>query len=355
MDRNEDHLAIAWSGLPPYAAYCLRALVEAYPGRITILGTQADVPHAGIKSMVGQEVVWLERNQQYHWADLGLGVPSHFIHTGWAYPAFNALGKEVQAQGGRRYSMIDSIWYGRLKQYLGLLYFRLVYRQWFDAVLVPGQVGRTFCRRMGMPDHRIFEGLYGANPEIFTPGPSLSERPKRILFVGRLIERKGIVPLLEAARQSAERGDGWEFVVVGAGPLEERLRSEPSIRVEPFAGPEKIAEWMRSSRFLVLPSVEENWGVVVHEAALSGCGLILAEGIGAVDDLLQPGKNGLIVGRGDFEGLSQCFERLSKWDVSQLQLCEQVSHDLAANFGPSCFVTSVLEMLGEQIEVDSDS
>ena len=346
IGKHEKHqLAIAWSGLPPYAAYCLRALVEAYSERITILGTKADVPHTGIESIIGQEVVWLERKQQYRWADLGLKVPSHFIHTGWAYPAFNSLGKEVRTQGGRRYSMIDSIWYGRLKQYFGLLYFRLVYRKWFDAVLVPGKTGHKFCSMLGMPDHRIFEGLYGANPDIFTHHMPLNKRPRRILFVGRLIERKGILPLLEAARQSVARRDGWEFVVVGAGPLERRLQSEPSITVEPFAGPEKIAEWMRSSRFLVLPSVEENWGVVIHEATLSGCGLILAKGIGAAEDLLQSNENGLLVQSGEVECLSQSFERLSKWDASQLQRCEQISCNLAAKFGPSRFVTSVLTML----------
>jgi glycosyltransferase involved in cell wall biosynthesis len=344
MSRKRASIAVAWSGLPPYAAYCLRSLVETYPGRVTVLGTQADVPHAGIEAMVGQNVIWLERNQSYSWADLGLEVPSHFIHTGWAYPAFNALGAEVQAQRGRRYSMIDSIWYGRLKQCVGLLYFRAVYRKWFDAVMVPGRTGRRFCRMLGMPDAGIFEGMYGSNPEIFTSGSPLEVRPKRILFVGRLIERKGILPLLQAARKSAARGDGWEFVIIGAGPLEERLRAEPAIRVEPFAGPDTIAEWMRSSRFLVLPSVEENWGVVVHEAALSGCGLILSEGIGAAADLLQPGKNGLRVKRGDAESLSHSFKTLSKWDTKQLEACEETSLELAADFGPKRFVENVMKM-----------
>lgn len=346
-NKETQSIVVAWSGLPPYAAYCLRELLIDYPGEVTILGTKADVPHQGLEAIIGQNVIWLERNTNYSWSELGLEVPAHFIHTGWAYPAFNSLGREVQQDGGKRYSMIDSIWYGRLKQYLGLLYFRAVYRKWFDAVMVPGKTGRRFCRMLGVSDARIFEGMYGANPEIFRTGSPLSERPKRMLFVGRLIKRKGILQLLQAARESTARGDGWEFVVVGAGPLEERLDAEPAIRVEPFAGPEKIAEWMRSSRFLVLPSVEENWGVVVHEAALSGCGLILTQGIGAATDLLQPDTNGLLVKRGNARSLSRSFETLSEWDATQLKVCEQTSWKLASNYGPSSFVRNVHGMLGQ--------
>ena len=348
FDEFEDqHLAVAWSGLPPYAAYCLAELARQYLGRLTILGTKADVPHQGLEAMIGQEIHWLERNKSYGWKELDLEVPDRFIHTGWAYPAFNSLGAEVGTAGGQRYSMIDTIWYGTWRQYVGLAYFRLVYRKWFDAVLVPGVCGRRFCRRIGMPNELIFEGLYGANPKIFTQGPTLSGRPKRILFVGRLIERKGIPALLQAARESARRDDGWEFVLVGSGPMEAEVRAEPSIHWEPFASPDTIAEWMRASQFLVLPSLEENWGVVAHEAALSGCGLILAEGIGAAEDLLSR-ENGILVRKGEAESLSQAFETLAGWSSAQYQNCEQESSVLAANFGPLAFVQSVERMLSAE-------
>jgi glycosyltransferase involved in cell wall biosynthesis len=337
-------IAIAWSGLPPYAASSIAQVLKAYPGKVCVLGTHADVPHKGLESMIGKEVHWLKREQRYSWQDLGLEIPDVYIHTGWAYPCFNSLGAEVKSNRGLRCSMIDSIWYGRFKQLLGLLYFRLVYRQWFDAVIVPGKMGRRFCHRMGMPHDRIFEGLYGASDEIFSPGPALNERPKRILFVGRLIERKGVLQLLDAARQSHERGDGWEFVLIGSGPLESYAKSEPAVRVEPFGSPEVIADWMRTSRFLVLPSVEENWGVVVHEAALCGCGLILAEGVGAGADLLCP-ENGIEVTKGSSEALNRAFAQLAEWDFACYDSCEARSLELAAGFGPKAYASAIASIL----------
>ena len=43
---------------------------------------------------------------------------------------------------------------------------------------------------------------------------------------------------------------------------------------------------------MVLPSLEEHWGLVVHEAALSGCQLVLSHAVGAGSDLLEHGLNG---------------------------------------------------------------
>ena len=341
---KDQYLAIAWSGLPPYAAYCLAELARVYPGKLTILGTPADVPHQDIEEKIGHNVHWLSRDAIYTWEQLGLSVPDHFIHTGWAYPAFNSLAAEAQAVGARRYSMIDTIWYGTWRQWVGLVYFRLVYRRWFDAVLVPGKASYRFCQRVGMPCARIYQGLYGANPEVFTLGPPISERPKRILFVGRLIERKGISKLLEAIRESHARDDGWEFVFIGAGPLAEQVQAEKGVLLLPFSTPDIISEWMRGSHYLVLPSLEENWGVVVHEAALCGCGLILAEGIGGAEDLLGS-QNGASVALKSVDSLSATFERLSKASSEEQAKCLSQSRALAQNFGPEPFVAAVAEML----------
>ena len=111
---NLKTIAIGWSGLPPYAAYAIEQALKTFPGKVCVLGTRADVPHQDLESIIGQEVHWLERENKYSWQDLGLEVPDIFIHTGWAYPCFNSLGKEVQDRRGWRCSMIDSIWYGRL-------------------------------------------------------------------------------------------------------------------------------------------------------------------------------------------------------------------------------------------------
>jgi glycosyltransferase involved in cell wall biosynthesis len=313
---------------------------------VTVLGTRADVPHQGLEEQIGQKIHWVNRDECKSWADLGLQVPDVFLHTGWAYPVFNALGYEVNRSGGLRISMIDTMWYGTLRHWMGRFWFRVRYRRKFDAVMVPGKEGRRFCGLMGMADDRILEGLYGADPRIFTPGTPLEERPKRILFVGRLITRKGVHTLLEAIQMFVSTAEGreWEFVIVGEGPLAAECRKIPQVRLEAFAAPEQIASWMRQSRFLVLPSLREHWGVVVHEAACSGCGMILTGKVGASADLTGP-DNGFEVSSENSSALAQTFTTVTGWSPKHYAVCREASIKAASNFGPQRFAREIMTYL----------
>ena len=53
----------------------------------------------------------------------------------------------------------------------------------------------------------------------------------------------------------------------------------------------------------VLPSIREEWGLVLNEAAASGLPLIATETTGAAFDLIDEGKNGFCVPGGDHEAL----------------------------------------------------
>lgn len=343
---RELDIAIAWSGMPPYAATNVSCLLKDYKGSVAILGTRADVPHRNLEELAGADIVWLSQEKVYNWDDLDLGIPKVMIHTGWAYPCFNSLGKKVTQAGGYRISMIDTIWYGTFRQYVGLIVFRLVYRKWFASVIVPGKEGRKFCKLMGMPRQEIYEGLYGASPKIFIPGPPLIDRPKRILFVGRLIERKGIMELISAVREFKKTNTDWEFVLVGKGELEGKVDASGLFTIREFSTPTEVSELMQSSRILVLPSREENWGVVVHEATLSGCGLILSDKVGARSDLLTE-KNGFLVRSSSCDDLLNALTSLSNWDSRKYDDCFAASLSLARQFGPKVFSKSILSILSK--------
>ena len=343
-------IVIAWSGLPPYAIYCIRDLIEKSPFPIHVLGTRADVPHERLEYILGRKITWLVRNERYSWSDIDIPCPDVFIHTGWAYPEFNRLGNMVKKSGGLRISMIDTNWKGTLRQYIGLLVFRLRYRIWFDAIIVPGIAGRQFCRFLGMPNNRVHEGLYCSPPSIFNRGPTLKSRPKCIIFVGRFIERKGFRILIDAVDMANSSCSDWEFVFIGSGPLGKLAEGRSNVKLLPFSNAETIAIWMKQSRFLVLPSFDENWGVVVHEAASCGCGLLLSETVGSAVDLCTA-INGRVFKPGRSEAILDAIVQVSAWDDETLTECEAQSRRLAANFAPSVFSSSILELIKPKLNL----
>jgi len=163
----------------------------------------------------------------------------------------------------------------------------------------------------------------------FTPAPeSTVQRTRTILFVGRLVEKKGLRFLLEAFARIQDEQHGqdqrhpWELHVVGAGPLRpelERLalRLGVAARVRFLGGVEnrRLPDLYRRAVMAVFPFVvgsdgdREGFGLVVVEALGCGCPVIAGE-VPAVRDIITHGETGLLVPPGDAAALALAMRRL---------------------------------------------
>ncbi len=335
-------IAFSWNGLPQYAARQLAAASAKLGQDCLVVGSRAQVPVQGVEEALGRPVHWVEASRPTTWRELGLDVPRFFFQSGWAYPAFNSLGDEVRAYGGKVCLMMDNNWRGDLRQMLGAPWFRICQRSKFEAVLVPGKSGRRLARWYGMPDEKIFEGMYGADQQIFFNGPPLIERPRRILFVGQYIERKGCVTLAQAFADVANRLPGWELWMYGSGPLRSAIPEHPQIKVHDFIQPQQLSLIYRESRIFALPSSSEAWGLVVHEAVLSGCQLLLSDAIGAVPDFASP-LNSRIFSPRDKSAMTSALVKLA--ESGDLIAAQESSVSAARSHGPSVFAARIAAII----------
>lgn len=330
-------LSVAWSGLPPYGLNGVRAMMVSLGVQPTVIGTLPDTAYDAIGKVAGLKIHWIDpADKSAKWTNFCETVPKVFIVSGWATPAFNALGQQVRANGGAVILMIDNRWRGDLRQWVSPIAFQIKYRRWFKAAIVPGKASRAFVRYLGFPHELIYEGLYGGNPLTFEPGPPLAERPKRFLFVGRFVERKGLRELEGAWRTVSRELPGWELHAVGEGPMKALLDRTPGVMTSAFHTPEDLSEIYQNSRFLVLPSHEDHWGVVVHEAALTGCGLILSENVGARFDLATS-VNSFTVPAANPHSLGKAMLTAARMDERRLKFVFNESIGLASRFGPAAF------------------
>ncbi len=340
-------IAFSWNGLPQYAARLLRAGIGELGEPCVVVGSRPNVPVEGMERELGQPVQWVDAEKPIAWSNLGLSVPAIYFQSGWSYPAFSALGRETKAAGGRVIGFSDANWRGDLRQLvLGPCGFRILHRSTFDAMIVPGRQGARLMRYFGMPAKKIRHGMYGADPTIFTPGPPLATRPKKILFVGQFIPRKDILGLARAFLRFSDVEPGWTLQICGSGPQHDMIPHDPRIEVEPFVQPEQLAQRYHSARFFVLPSLAEAWGLVVHEAALCGCALILSSAIGSADDLATS-RNALRFTAGDETALTHALHAAAARDSDWLSNAEQESRRLSAQFGPRRFAETVIELVTE--------
>lgn len=153
----------------------------------------------------------------------------------------------------------------------------------------------------------------GVNRTLFTPleqkkareALNLPQNQKIILFIGALLEIKGIGVLKEAINKIISAYKDAMFILVGSGPFQDDLKKfiEQSKVKEKVSirGPKprkEIPLWLAAADILVLPSLSEGLPTVLCEA-LAMQTPVIASKVGAIPELLEDGENGLLTKPGD--------------------------------------------------------
>jgi D-inositol-3-phosphate glycosyltransferase len=180
-----------------------------------------------------------------------------------------------------------------------------------DYLLCPSDfVVRTFLDQ-GVPEEKLLRHIYGFDPAIFFP--TRGERPTQtgltVLFVGVAAVRKGLHFALEAWLRSPASEHG-RFLIAGEFLPSYRDRLAPMLAhpsVQPLGHRNDVPELMRASDVMILPSIEEGFGLVCVEAMGSGSVPMVSD---ACTELCRHGENALVHPVGDVETLTRHLTRL---------------------------------------------
>ena len=123
-------------------------------------------------------------------------------------------------------------------------------------------------------DERLFEGSDDG------------VRDRTVLFLSRLHPKKNVESLIDAFGRLGKAGAGWRLVVAGNGEPGylkslKRLATAAEDRVE-FRGwlsGEEKRRTLREAALLVLPSRQENFGIVVAEALAAGTPIVVSDSV----------------------------------------------------------------------------
>jgi glycosyltransferase involved in cell wall biosynthesis len=173
-------------------------------------------------------------------------------------------------------------------------------------------VVKTFLDK-GFAKDQLTRHIYGYDEKVYYPsaGPRDLQRGLTMLFVGVCAVRKGVHYALEAWLKSPACKDGT-FLIAGEflPAYEEKLApmlSHPSVRV--LGHRNDVPELMRKSDILILPSIEEGFGLVITEAMGCGCVPLASE---ACTEICKHMDTGLVHKVGDVEALSQHITMLNE-------------------------------------------
>jgi len=166
----------------------------------------------------------------------------------------------------------------------------------------------SYVRRRGLdigyPEDRTIVHSIGVDVERFKP-PTVRRREKFVLFVGRLVEKKGCGNLIEAMVDVQRRSPASDLVVIGAGPLRLQYEAQAAARGVRchFLGAQPttvVREWMARAAVFSVPSVvadsgdAEGFGMVFIEAQAMGLPVVSTLS-GGIPEAVEHGKTGLLV------------------------------------------------------------
>ena len=165
----------------------------------------------------------------------------------------------------------------------------------------------------GFPENKLTVLYTGIDLNLFRPS-DVQRDEKLILFVGRLVEKKGAFDLVRAVERLGAAGVEARVLILGDGPLRAQLElyvREHNLPCE-FLGmqpAQKVRDYLRRARVFCVPSKtaedgdSEGLGMVFAEAQAVGTPVVSYQH-GGIPEVVQDGATGLLASEGDVDGLA---------------------------------------------------
>jgi glycosyltransferase involved in cell wall biosynthesis len=174
----------------------------------------------------------------------------------------------------------------------------------------------------GFPAEKLWVHRIGIDGDFFWSNAtrahgSLRAKEPLVLFVGRLVEKKGVAHLLRAMRLVEAQLPAARVAVLGDGPLRKALQTEARATLKRCvflgaASADGVRQWMQRAAVVAAPSItaangdSEGLCMVACEAQAMGVPVVSFEGTG-ISEAVVDGETGLLVERRDDSALARAI------------------------------------------------
>ncbi|HZP60482.1 MAG TPA: glycosyltransferase family 4 protein [Opitutaceae bacterium] len=228
----------------------------------------------------------------------------------------------------------------------------------FAAALVAGSRAHAYLGRLGISRDRRFEPWDVVDNLHFERGAEASRGeadamraryrlpPRYFLCVARFVPKKNLRRLIEAyAGYAAMAGSAaWSLVLSGDGPEEARLRAdvaalklEAQVHFPGFLQYSDLPAAYGLAGAFVLPSISDQWGLVVNEAMAAGLPVLVSARCGCAPELVREGENGFTFDPENTGQLAGLMAELAGRDEAQRAAMGRRSREIVSAFSPETF------------------
>ncbi len=176
-----------------------------------------------------------------------------------------------------------------------------------DGFFSYGIKSNDYLFRHGVDKKKILLFLNSFDKTKFSQNNSFDLEPSNntILFVGRISPEKNLNSLISLFRFFKKDNLDYKLVLVGDGPIRDKLQNDIlkydlNIEITGSVLWNELSDYYKKSICLILPSINETWGMVANEAIQMGVSVICSNSCGCANDLVINDYSGLVVDNFDF-------------------------------------------------------
>ncbi|MCM4155367.1 glycosyltransferase family 4 protein [Gramella sp. AN32] len=262
--------------------------------------------------------------------------PAMMVVAGWAVKDFVWVSKKIRNKLHIPVvSYSDTQWRGTWKQKVNSFISPWNLKKAYSYLWVAGIYQFEYARKLGFAKNQIIYNSLSCDMELFRQ-TSLKHKqkdyPKNFLFIGRFVPVKGLDLLIEAWLKIEDK-KGWSITLIGDGPLKENFKDIEGVEIKDFMQQELLIKEIEKAGCFVLPSIYEQWSLVIHEAAASGLPIIATENCGAAPHFVINNYNGYQI-EASVESIGNALESILAMTTAELILYSQNSRILAESITP---------------------
>jgi starch synthase len=216
-----------------------------------------------------------------------------------------------------------------------------------DCITVPSLFSLQSFVQRGVPQRKLKVLSYGVNLDTFKPVGKPDVDRFDVLYVGGMNLNKGIPYLLMAYRSLMHPRKSLTLAGAPSEALMARMKAlglwSDDIRVLGHVPQGDLKGLMSRSHVMVLPSVQDGFGMVLSQAMACGCVVIGTEHTGAVD-IVTPGEDGYVVPARDADSLAAAMQTLADDPDKRAALGANALRKVAGMGGWSAYGSQACEL-----------
>lgn len=262
---------------------------------------------------LGQDLI--TEDHELDWAGLRGQLSGFDLIVNNHVMAAHPLMAKLRSEGTRTACYLHVVDETVFRRRAGQPYAAIAFEHAYDAFLTCSEQLKTYLHSFGVPFEKIFAVPNAASFSIdeklraHVTDARVTDRPDepiRILYMGRLDRQKGIDRLYDAIIKLRERGIAFEAQAIGGEILADDPSSSWMTRLKdvgvkvspPVFGGKDIASHLAWADVLLMPSRWEGAPLMIAEAQQLGC-VPVATAVGAVDELITHGQDGILIKNGN--------------------------------------------------------